>query len=95
MRKSGEKSVELVHAIDIGSSIRLNQQLKHRDCRGYGLSSRAFKPHENGGDYVDIFFVTLDLKDKNTSIQPNLRVSPKKIGQPIVTRYQLSLSLER
>jgi hypothetical protein len=80
MRKGREESIKLVHAIDISSAVRLDQYLKHSDRRGYGLSPRAFKPHENRGNNVEILFVALYLKDKNARIQPDLGMSSQKIG---------------
>jgi hypothetical protein len=93
--KGREESVKLVHAIDIRGPVRLYQQLKHRDRRGYGPSPWAFKPQKDGRDDVQIFFVALYLKDKDARVQPDLGMSLKKIGQLFAIRYQLSLSCAR
>ncbi len=78
MRKGGKESVKPIHAIDISSAIRLHQQLKDSDRRGYGLSPRALKPRKNRRNHVEILFVLLYLKNKDARIQPNLGMLPQK-----------------
>ena len=85
----------MVHAINIGDPVRLDQEFQHGDRRGDRFGPRPFQPCKNRTCQLTIFRVTFYMENEDARIEADLAMPPEKILQFAFLYCQDSLSVLR
>ena len=81
----------MVHAINIGEPVRLDQEFQHGNGRGDRLGSGSFQPSKDRICQFAILRVAFYMENEDARIEADFAVPPEKILQLVYRQDSLSV----